>query len=296
VATTPAPSGFLNIHKPVGGTSHDVVNQVRRALGTKHVGHAGTLDPLAEGVLIVCVGGAARLSDYVMTSTKTYRAVVWLGRETTTYDAEGDITAESDASGITPDDIRAALPRFTGDIQQLPPIYSAIKKDGRKLYDIARSGGTVELTPRPVTIHAIDIESYDAPMLTLTVTCSAGTYIRSLAHDLGAALGVGGSLNGLTRTASGAFRLEEAVPLAAFMADDQPARWLIPAQDALPDWPRVLLTDAQFAELRQGRTIPRDEPQADGSLALALLDGTLAALLRADPGRWQPVKVLLTRQ
>jgi tRNA pseudouridine55 synthase len=287
-------SGFLNIAKPVGITSHDVVNRVRRALGMKHVGHAGTLDPLADGVLVVCVGSAARLSDYVMASTKTYRAVIHLGRETTTYDAEGDIVSEADASGVTRADIEAALPAFTGDIAQIPPMFSAIKQDGRKLYDIARAGGTVALTPRPVTIFSLTIDAYIPPMLTLTVVCSAGTYIRSLAHDLGAALGVGGSLAGLTRTGSGMFRLENAVPLDDFMADEAPARRLIPAQDALVGWPRIILTPEQFSDLRQGRAIARETEAADGTLALALLDDRLAALLRAEPGRWQPAKVLLT--
>ncbi len=197
------PFGFLNIDKPLGLTSHDVVARVRRNLNVKKVGHAGTLDPLATGVLVVCVGAATRLSEYVMNTTKRYEALVHLGVETETYDAEGAIVAEQAVNHVTQTDVEQALTTFLGPIDQLPPIYSAIKQGGRKLYEIARAGETAELQPRHVTIYALDILDWQPPFVRIAVTCSAGTYIRSLAHDLGAALGVGGSLDGLTRTASG---------------------------------------------------------------------------------------------
>src|SRR5215207_3710637 len=197
----PQDFGFLNIDKPLRMTSHDVVAQVRRKFKLKRVGHAGTLDPLATGVLVVCLGAATRLSEYVMDSTKQYRARVTLGVTTTTYDAEGDVVQQREAGHITRKMVEAALPQFTGEIDQLPPMYSAIKKGGRKLYEIARAGETIELTPRRITIYGLEIVEWSPPECVLDVTCSAGTYIRSLAFDLGKALGVGAYLSGLVRTA-----------------------------------------------------------------------------------------------
>lgn len=288
------PFGFLNLDKPLGITSHDAVYAVRRAARRDgwpdlKVGHAGTLDPLATGVLIVCVGGAARLSDAVMTTTKRYTARVHLGVETTTYDAEGEIVRTVTADNITADQIAAVLPAFTGDLQQIPPLYSAIKQGGRKLYDIARSGGTAELTPRPVHIAALTVTAYEPPFLTLDVMCSAGTYIRSLAHDLGAALGVGGSLAALRRTASGAFTTDRAVPLTAL---DDPG-WtahLIDPRAALPGWPPIAVDAGQAAALRQGRAIAN--PAALPGPAFAVDDADrILAVLRGVGYHWQPDKV-----
>ncbi|MFN8528211.1 MAG: tRNA pseudouridine(55) synthase TruB [Anaerolineae bacterium] len=192
--------GFFNIDKPLRRTSHDIVADVRRGLGIKKVGHAGTLDPLATGVLIVCVGGATRLSDYVMHSTKAYRARVTLGTITTTYDAEGEIVEQKPFTHITREDVLHVLPRFTGAIEQVPPMYSAIKQDGRKLYDLARAGVDVERPARPVTIQALELVEWGLPEFRDRCDVQRGTYIRSLAYDIGAALGVGAYMSGLRRT------------------------------------------------------------------------------------------------
>ena len=204
---------------------------MRRASGIKKIGHAGTLDPMATGVLILCVGGATRLSEYVMHGTKRYTARVRLGAITDTYDAEGEIVEEHDASAITRADVERALDGFRGEIDQVPPMYSAIKQGGRKLYDLARAGQTVEREARQVRIDALTLTDWQPPEFTLDVVCSAGTYIRSLGYDIGAALGVGAHLTALRRTASGVFTLENAVPLDTLL--DNPRDHVIPPQIAL---------------------------------------------------------------
>lgn len=290
--TDHAPVGFLNIDKPLGMTSHDVVAQVRRALKTRKVGHAGTLDPLASGVLVVCVGSATRLSEYVMDTTKRYVARVRLGETTTTYDAEGDVTARHDASHITRQQVEAALPPFIGDILQRPPIYSAIKKGGRKLYELARKGIEVELEPRPVHIATLTVSNFEAPEFDLEVVCGSGTYIRSLAHDLGEALGTGAHLRGLVRTASGVFSIEDAVALETLTQSPEPARYLLPLETALAGWPIVQLSAEQVQDVLQGRYLPAPEIP-DETLSHALSpDGRTVALLIATGGQWKPHKVL----
>ncbi len=184
--------GILNIDKPQGWTSHDVVAWIRRVLKVKRVGHAGTLDPLATGVLLVCVGQATRVAEYLMASDKTYRAQIQLGTITDTYDTDGEVV---ETRPLSPDIDRGAiwvaLGRFVGDIMQAPPAYSAIKQDGVPLHRRARRGEEVRPAPRPVRIHSIQLVDWTAPCLTVDVTCDPGTYIRSLAHDLGQALGCG---------------------------------------------------------------------------------------------------------
>jgi tRNA pseudouridine55 synthase len=286
-------SGFLNIDKPLGMTSHDVVARVRRALNTKKVGHAGTLDPLATGVLIVCVGNATRLSEYVMHTTKRYTARVRLGETTTTYDAEGEITQRRDASHITQAMVEAVLPQFLGDIEQRPPIYSAIKKGGRKLYEMARAGEEVEIEARPVHIDALSVRNFDLPEFDLDVTCGAGTYIRSLAHDLGEALGVGAHLQGLVRTASGSFSLEDAVSLDALTQDTDPSRFLLPIDAALVNWPTVELSDQQAADIRMGRYLPANDAPAETLARGVAPDGETIALLISTGTHWKPHKVLV---
>lgn len=308
---TPAPVppfGFLVVDKPVGITSHDAVYAMRRAARRAgwpklKVGHAGTLDPLASGVLILCLGGATHLSEQAMTTRKRYTALVRLGVVTTTYDAEGDITAQADAAivnAITHAQIVAALAPFNGAIQQRPPIYSAIKQGGRKLYDIARAGGTVDLPSRPVQIDSITIVDYRPPLLTLDVQCSAGTYIRSLAHDLGTALEVGASLAGLRRTASGAFSVAAALPLSALEESaDAGSGWLaavLDPADVLPGWVTLPVTEADLFALAHGRAIPRtaDPAQQGGGAAVArAADGRAVALLRADDDLWRPFNVFV---
>lgn len=285
-----APFGFLNVDKPLGMTSHDVVAKVRRASGIKKIGHAGTLDPLATGVLILCVGGATRLSDYVMHGTKRYLARVCLGITTDTYDAEGAIVAQQDASHITQFQVEHALERFVGEFDQVPPMYSAIKQGGRKLYDLARAGETVERAARAVRIDSLELTDWQPPEFTLDVTCSAGTYIRSLAYDLGEALGVGAHLSGLARTASGVFTLENATPLDTLLTDF--GSHLITPAIALAEYPTLTLDAAAQAELVHGRAIAGDD--ADGTIRMAYdAQQRLVAVLRAEGGRLRPQKVFL---
>jgi tRNA pseudouridine55 synthase len=287
--------GFLNIDKPRGITSHDVVAQLRRhakkTTGTDKVGHAGTLDPLATGVLILCLGHATRLSEYAMQSTKEYRASVHFGLETTTYDAEGEILAQKDIS-LNPLEIEAAFTPYLGAIQQVPPIYSAIKKDGKKLYDIARAGETVGLEPRSVTIHSLKLVDWQAPVATIDVVCSAGTYIRSLAHDLGADLQTGAHLSGLIRTRSGSFSLENAVSLDTLLQDEAWTRHLIAPKTALSDWQSIEISSEQAQELKLGRFIPKTDA-LENPFIMAYLGEQLYAILENRSSQWKPHKVFL---
>lgn len=285
-------SGFLNVDKPVGMTSHDVVAAVRRGLRIKKAGHAGTLDPLASGVLVVCLGSATRLSEYVMASTKRYRARVRLGVETDTYDAEGEVLAARDASGVTLDAVEQALEPLRGEIAQIPPMYSAVKQGGRKLYELARAGETVARAARPVFIEMLTVTEWTPPIVTLDIVCSAGTYVRSLAHDLGAALGVGAHLAGLVRLASGVFKLEDAVPLDVLLAEPDWTRRVIPPAAALTRWPVVDLDADALSRVMRGQALP-DARASAGTLAQGRApDGELAAVLEGDGVRWRPIKVL----
>lgn len=271
-------------------TSHDVVAAVRRGIQFKKIGHAGTLDPMATGVLVLCLGHATRLSEYVMESRKHYRARVYLGVNTDTYDAEGEIISQRDASHITEVDVLGALSAFTGPILQVPPMYSAIKQGGRKLYELARAGEVVERAPRPVTIDSLTLSEWESPAFTLDVQCSAGTYIRSLAFDLGESLGVGAHLAGLTRVASGAFTLDNAVTLEAFLAMPDWRHVLISPESALAQWHTVHLDSGQADAVLHGRRFTANAP--DGILARALdSSGTLVAVLEAIEGIWHPRKV-----
>lgn len=278
-------------------TSHDVVAQVRRlsrkTTGTKKVGHAGTLDPMATGVLILCLGHATRLSEYAMSSTKEYRATVHLGIETDTYDTEGEIIAENDASHISREQVEAVFQDFIGDIQQIPPIYSAIKKDGKKLYELARKGEEIELESRAVTIHSLILQEWNPPFFIVDVTCGAGTYIRSLAHDIGEKLGVGAHLSGLIRTRSGGFSLENSVSLETLLENEDWKEYIAPPKEALSDWQSVNLTEEQAADLKLGRFIENDGSLSDDLVMAFMQDGHLLAVLENRDKYWKPHKVFL---
>jgi tRNA pseudouridine55 synthase len=284
--------GLLNINKPQGPTSHDIVAWVRRGTRVKKVGHAGTLDPMATGVLVLCLGAATRLSEYVMGSPKTYRARVHFGVTTDTYDADGKVVAE-DASPVAEEALHAALEPFRGDIMQVPPMYSAIKQGGKKLYDLAREGKEVERPPRPVTISRLDLLAWEAPVATLEIACSPGTYIRSLAYDLGQALGVGAHLAALERSASGQFTVENAVTWAAFEAAMESGSWqahVLPADLALPDVPAVQLDAAQADYVRNGGMIPATDDAGDLARAYDPA-GSFIAVLERRGDQWKPGKV-----
>ena len=255
--------GLLNIDKPGGMTSHDVVNRIRRLTGIRRIGHAGTLDPLATGVLLLCIGRTTRLVEYLVGHDKVYEVTVRLGQATNTYDAEGEVVVERPFTHLTSNQIEQALTPFRGPIQQKPPIYSAIKKDGQPLYKLARAGVEIDVPARSVTIHALDILDVTLPEVRLRVACSSGTYIRSLAHDLGEALGCGGHVTALRRTAVGDFAVANAVPLDDLTADNWSEHILV-GETAVAHLPRLDLTTDQTAALKNGQRPPRqiDQPQS----------------------------------
>jgi tRNA pseudouridine55 synthase len=283
--------GILNLDKPKGMTSHDVVDRVRAVARQRRVGHAGTLDPMATGVLLVCLGRATRLAEYLMASPKTYRARIRLGIATDTYDAEGQVTEERPVE-VTRSDVEATLDQFRGRILQIPPMYSAIKRKGQPLYRLARQGITVEREPRPVEIYELRLTGWEPPDLMLEVTCSPGTYIRSLAHDLGQALGCGAHLTGLVRLASGDFRLEDAVPLEELTPERLP-EVLLPLDAALRRYPALHLDEQTARAVRSGRAITGPPPEEEPLARAYGPDGSFLAVLEYQPDRgvWHPRKV-----
>jgi tRNA pseudouridine55 synthase len=248
---------------------------------------------MATGVLVLCIGAATRFSEYMMRSNKHYRARIHLGITTDTYDAEGTVLREGDSSRITRDDVERASAAFRGNIEQVPPMYSAVKRGGRKLYELARAGQTVEREARQVTIARLEITEWSPPLFTMDVVCSAGTYIRSLAHDLGEVLGVGAHLAGLVRVASGGFTLDTAIALDTLLSAKDWQRYLIPVQTALSGWPVVQLDAAGVEDILHGRPIVT-ESVTDNKLALAFAPtGDFVAVVKAVAGKWQPEKVFL---
>ena len=286
--------GLLNLYKPPGPTSHDLVAWVRRGTGVKKVGHAGTLDPAAAGVLVLCLGPATRLSEYLMGSPKTYLARVHFGVETDTYDAQGAVTAQ-DSRPLTRAEVEAALARFRGAIAQVPPMVSAIKQGGRKLYELARAGQTVERAARPVTISRLVLTVWEPPVAALEIDCSPGTYIRSLAHDLGQAVGVGAHLAALERTASGSFTAADAVPWETFRAAMESGTWaehLLPPDRALAAYPALHLDAEGTAAVLSGRAVVAPPDTTGHRLARAYdPDGRFIAVLERRGPAWKPHKV-----
>lgn len=298
----PRTDGIFNIDKGLGITSHDVVACVRRLVRQKRVGHAGTLDPLASGVLPILVGQATRFAEYLSESGKAYRALIRFGTETTTYDGEGAVVREAPVT-LSRGQIEAALPEFLGEVQQIPPVYSAIKQGGQKLYALTRAGQQVTPQPRTVRIDALRILAWDSPDLTLEIECGKGTYIRSLAHDLGTRLGPGAYLAALVRWRSGPFRLHESVSLEqleASLADGSWRELLSPPDGALHGFPSVSLTPESATRMRNGQLLsPADVSPATvgthGELLRAYAtDERFLGLLRWEEGAhaWQPHKVL----
>lgn len=288
--------GILNIHKPSGPTSFATVARLRKILREPKAGHGGTLDPLASGVLPVFMGQATRLAEYLMEHPKSYRAEIELGVSTDSYDAEGAVTGRSDASGIYRDAIEDTLKHFRGDIQQVPPVYSALKQHGQPLYKLARQGQAIEVESRPTSIYRLELIAYDPPYLTLDVECSKGTYIRSLAHDIGAGLGCGAHLSGLIRTSYGPFNLKDAVTLEQLetgIADGSWSAFLQPMDAVLSPWEKILLAEEQVEMVRCGVGLPLEA--AAGTVRLRAYDktGMFLALLKfdAESWLWRPQKV-----
>lgn len=292
-------SGVLVVDKPVGLTSHDVVQIIRRGTSIRRAGHTGTLDPRASGVLVILIGPAVRLSEYVSASDKRYQATIRLGVSTDTYDAEGEyvepIRPTISVRDITEDQFQDALMQFVGEIKQVPPPYSAVKVQGRKAYEIARNGEEVVLEPRTINVYSLDLLEWSPPEAVVDVFCSSGTYVRSLANDLGKALGCGAHLIGLRRTKSGRFTLRDAVPLRRLQEAFTAGNWykyLIPAAEALGDWPMIELDPDQVELVRHGHRVPA-ELGSNGWARGVSEAGDLVALMEVDAttNEWQPRKV-----
>jgi tRNA pseudouridine55 synthase len=280
-------AGILNVNKPAGPSSFAVVRTVRRLPGVLKAGHGGTLDPVAEGVLPILINSATRLADFVHEWPKTYEATVTFGFTSDTGDREGTITPSGDPQVITRERIEAALPAFTGRIEQVPPMYSALKQGGEALYRKARRGEAVERRARVVEIFSIRLLDYDsrAVVARIEVNSGRGMYVRSLAHDLGAALGCGAYLSGLTRTAIGPLRLDDAVPMATLAAaGEEWTRWLLPMDLPLHNWPAVELDAAGAAAVRRGQAVPAPDTMG-GRYRLLGPDGELVAWGEADATR-----------
>lgn len=280
-------SGLVVVDKPAGITSHDVVSRVRRLAGTRKVGHAGTLDPMATGVLVLGVERATRLLGHLLMTDKSYEATIRLGVTTVTDDAEGDVMETRDVGDVTEAAVREALARFVGDIEQVPTAVSAIKVDGRRAYQRVRAGEDVELTARPVTIHELDVTRVALPEVDVTVRCSSGTYIRAIARDLGAALGVGGHLTALRRTSVGPYGLDVAQTLDELGEDFT----VLPIADAARSaFPAVDLDETQAQAVRYGRPLALP---IDGLTAVFAPDGEFLALYRPEGGKARPAAVFV---
>lgn len=291
-------SGVLVVDKPVGLTSHDVVQIIRKGTNIRRAGHTGTLDPRASGVLVVLVGPAVRLSEYVSASDKRYQATIHLGSSTDTYDSEGTLSGDEMPVDVTEEDFLALLKTFEGEKEQVPPPYSAVHVDGKRAYELARQGEEVELEPRMINVYSLDLLEWAPPEVVIDVYCSSGTYVRSLAHDLGQQLGCGAHLIGLRRTKSGQFTLRDAISLRrlreAFDNGDW-SQYLIPAAEALGDWKTIVLEGDLLETVRHGHRFPNEDGSTGWARAISE-QGDLVALLEADQetNEWQPKKVFFT--
>lgn len=273
-------SGILLIDKPAGVTSFEVVRRARKALGIRKIGHLGTLDPFATGLLPLCLLEATKLTPYLMPEPKTYRAQVKLGVTTDTQDATGTVMARCEALPA-PEQIFQAAGRFVGEVTQVPPQYSAVHYQGERAYRLARRGVTVELAPRQVRIYELNVDAVALPEFTLTVTCSQGTYIRTLAQDLGEVLGCGAHLAGLRRLAVGPFRVNDALPLAALneLSREELAARIVPLSACLPGLRPIEVDEAAARQLRQGRPLVHGAVDlCDGEQVRILSDAELVAV------------------
>src|SRR5512134_3183256 len=298
-------SGVLVVDKPVGMTSHDVVQAIRNGTNLRRAGHTGTLDPRASGVLVILVGPAVRLSEYVSASDKRYQAIIRLGSTTDTFDADGKLTQPAQPVNVTEEQFEKVLATFVGEIEQIPPPYSAVKVQGRKAYEMAREGEEVDLAPRKITVHHLEVLEWAPPEVVIDVHCSSGTYVRSLANDLGAALGCGAYLVGLRRTKSGRFSLRDATPLRKLQEAFHAGNWyqyLIPAAEALGDWPAVELNPDEVEGVRHGHRVKAKPDDTKHQRVRGVsTQGELVALMELAQGEdgspeWQPKKVFFTSE
>jgi len=292
--------GILNINKPQGKTSYSIVATVKRLTGERRVGHAGTLDPAATGVLPVCFGQATRVIEFLADASKAYRAQIVLGVVTDTYDATGKVTERKDSSGIGREELESALGSFCGLIWQTPPMYSALKYHGKPLYELARAGIEVERRSRLTKIYRLELVSWQPPVVTIEVVCSKGTYIRSLAHDLGQSLGCGANLKSLIRLRYGLFDIKDAVSVAQLEDACRYGYWqhfVYPTDVVLLHWSAVIVNDDASRAIRNGRSISYLEQHfpSENYCRAYTPDGCFLGVLCFNPesGQWQPKKVLL---
>jgi tRNA pseudouridine55 synthase len=298
--------GILNINKPQNKTSFSIVAMVKRLSGERRVGHAGTLDPAATGVLPVCLGRGTRVTEFLLDATKTYRAQIELGTATDTYDASGQITQQGDSSGINQRQLESALDLFRGSIQQTPPMYSAVKHRGQPLYQLARAGITVERKTRLAKVHQLELINWQPPVVTIEVECGKGTYIRSLAHDLGQALGCGAHLKSLVRTRCGLFAIEDALPTSQLEEAFCYGYWqqyVYPLDIVLRQYRAIIVDNTSEDIIRKGGPLTLEHSGSLGESGYPgqnycrayTLDGRFLGVLHHDPekGQWQPKKVLL---
>ena len=296
--------GILNINKPPGKTSFDIVAKVRRLSGERRVGHAGTLDPMATGVLPVCLGQGTRVTQFLAEAAKAYRAQIELGVVTDTYDASGKITCRGDPSGISREQVESALTSFCGSIQQTPPMYSAVKHHGKRLYQLARAGIEVERRSRLTKIYHLELVDWQPPVVTIEVECSSGTYIRSLAHDLGQVLGCGASLKSLIRVRYGLFDIREAISVPQLEEAFRCGYWqhfVYPIDIIFSHWAAMVVSEDTGLVLRNGRplVLENDDISAwssfDNRCRVYTPDGCFVGVLHfdAEKGQWQPEKIFL---
>ena len=280
-------NGIVIIDKPQDWTSQDVVSKLRGALHTKRIGHGGTLDPMATGVLPVFVGRATRAVEFFEHAEKTYEAVLRLGITTDTEDITGDVLEKRNIS-VTKEDLLSVLEEFRGEIQQIPPMYSAIKINGQKLCDLARKGREVERKPRTVTIHKLDCTEFTGETARLTVTCSKGTYIRTLCKDIGERLGCGGCMESLRRTAAGAYTISQAIALKDLVDCEDPEAHLLPIDSMFTQYPQRTLTEKQALRCRNGNSFSIDLP--DGTYRAYDKDSAFLMLAQVRDGTMSTIK------
>ena len=293
-------NGILNIDKPYGITSMEIVRKIKRASGAKRVGHGGTLDPIATGVVPICFGQATRMMEYLVAGTKDYRAVIELGVTTDTYDALGKVTARGDPVDVTLAVIERALESFKGVTEQIPPMYSALKRQGKRLYELARAGIEVEREPRRVEVFSIGLLDWSPPLVTLEVSCGRGFYMRSLAYDLGQVLGCGGHLKNLARLRSGPFEIADALPIADAERSIAYGSWreaLYPPDVVVRDLRAVLVGKRVEDMLNHGRALPPSLRMASSrpneQCRVYSVDGRFLGILTFDASarQWRPEKV-----
>lgn len=280
-------NGIVIIDKPAGWTSQDVVSKLRGVLHTKRIGHGGTLDPMATGVLPVFVGRATRAVEFFEHAEKTYEATLRLGITTDTEDITGEILEEKPVS-VTKEDFLKVLPQFRGEIQQVPPMYSALKINGQKLCDLARKGKEVARQSRSITIYKLECLDFSGNTARILVHCSKGTYIRTLCKDIGAALGCGGCMESLRRVTAGAYTIREAVPLSALVESDCPETYLRPVDTMFTNYPAVTLTEKQEIRCRNGNAFSVN--MEDGTYRAYSAAGEFLMLAKVDSGIMSTVK------